>query len=129
MVSVYNMLTKSFGTIQIVVCLEGGVEYGFYDFIKQNKVIPLKTDGKTITIGVVDPSNKSILNEVVFISGLRPVVKLVTHMEFESFVENHFNESKKETEKILKELETDTDIVEEGDSFLDQIKFVNIEFH
>lgn len=37
MVSVYNMLTESFGTIQIVVCLEGGVEYGFYSFIKQNK--------------------------------------------------------------------------------------------
>lgn len=92
------------------------------DFIKQNKVIPLKSDGKTITVGVTDPSNKAILNEIVFISGLRPVVKLVTHLEFESFINNYFSESKKETKKILEELEADTEIMDDSDTYWNQIE-------
>ncbi|MBQ7450816.1 Flp pilus assembly complex ATPase component TadA [bacterium] len=92
------------------------------DFIKQHKVIPLKSDGKTITVGVTDPSNKSILNEIVFISGLRPIVKLVTHLEFESFINKYFNESKKETQKILKELEADAEIQDDSDNYWNQVE-------
>ena len=92
------------------------------DFIKQHKVIPLKTDGKTLTIGVTDPSNKAILNEVVFISGLRPIVKLITHLEFESFINNYFSESKKETKKILEELEADADLMDDTDSYWNQVE-------
>ena len=92
------------------------------DFIKQHKVIPLKSDGKTITIGVTDPSNKAILNEVVFISGLRPVVKLITHLEFESFINNHFSESKKETKKILEELENDAELIDDSDTYWSQVE-------
>ena len=92
------------------------------DFIKQHKVIPLKSDGKTITVGVTDPSNKSILNEIVFISGLRPIVKLVTHFEFENFINKYFNESKKETQMILKELEEDIEIQDDGGNYWNQIE-------
>ena len=92
------------------------------DFIKQHKVIHLKSDGKTITIGVTDPSNKAILNEVVFISGLRPVVKLITHLEFESFIKNHFSESKKETKKILEELENDAELIDDSDTYWNQVE-------
>ena len=92
------------------------------DFIKQHKVIPLKTDGKTITVGVTDPSNKAILNEIVFITNLRPIIKLVTHLEFENFINKYFNESKKETQKILKELEEDTDIQDETENYWNQIE-------
>ena len=92
------------------------------DFIKQHNVIPLKTDGKTLTIGVTDPSNKAILNEVVFITGLRPIVKLITHLEFESFINNHFSESKKETKKILEELENDADLIDDSDTYWNQME-------
>ena len=92
------------------------------DFIKQHKVIPLKSDGKTLTVGVTDPSNKAILNEIVFITGLRPIIKLVTHLEFDSFVNNYFSESKKETKKILEELEADTEIIDDSDSYWNQIE-------
>ena len=92
------------------------------DFIKQHKVIPLKSDGRTITVGVTDPSNKAILNDIVFITNLRPVVKLVTHLEFENFINKYFNESKKETQKILQELEEDTDIQDDTDNYWNQIE-------
>ena len=92
------------------------------DFIKQHHVIPLSTDGKTITVGVTDPSNKSILNEIVFITNLRPIVKLVTHLEFESFINNYFSESKKETKRILEELEADETIIDDSDNYWNQIE-------
>ena len=92
------------------------------DFIRQHRVVPLSTDGKTLTIGVTDPSNKAILNEVVFITGLRPVVKLITYLEFENFVNNYFSESKKETKRILQELEADADIIDDSDSYWNQVE-------
>ena len=92
------------------------------DFIKQYKVIPLKTDGKTLTIGITDPSNKSVLNDIVGLTALRPVVKLVTHLEFEAFIEKYFSESKKETKKILEELEADAENMEDSDTYWNQIE-------
>ena len=92
------------------------------DFIKQHKVIPISSDGKTLTVGVTDPSNKAILNEIVFITGLRPIIKLVTHLEYESFINNYFSESKKETKKILEELESDAEIMDDSDSYWNQIE-------
>ena len=92
------------------------------DFIKQHKVVPLKSDGKTLTVGITDPSNKAILNEIVFISGLRPIVKLITHFEFESFVNNYFSESKKETKKILEELENDAELMDDSDTYWNQVE-------
>lgn len=92
------------------------------DFIRQNKVIPLKSDGRTLTVGVTDPTNKAIINDIIFISGLKPIIKLVTHLEFDSFINNYFSESKKETKKILEELEADAEIIDDSDSYWNQIE-------
>lgn len=92
------------------------------DFIKQYCIIPLKHDDKTLTVGMVDPSNRNALNDIVAMTRLQPVVKLVTHLEFESFVNNHFSEAKKETQKILEELENDVEIVDDSNLYWNQLE-------
>ncbi len=76
------------------------------DFIKANKVIPLGSDGKNITIGMVNPKDKKILNELIYITGgLNPIPKLLTHYEFKTFINQHYGESYKETTEIIRNIE------------------------
>ncbi len=76
------------------------------DFIKTNKVIPLASDGKNITVGMVNPNDKRILNEIIYITGgLKPQAKLLTHYEFQTFINEHYGENYKETSEIIKNIE------------------------
>lgn len=76
------------------------------DFIKTNKVIPLSSDGKNIVIGMVNPNDKRILNEIIYLTGgLKPQAKLLTHYEFKTFIDEHYGESYKETSEIIKNIE------------------------
>ena len=45
-------------------------------FIFKNKVLPLKVDGRTIELGMVDPHDHSVIHEVEFLTGkrVRPIV-------------------------------------------------------
>jgi len=83
------------------------------DFIKDNKIVPLRTDGKVLSVGMVDPNNIQVLNDVIYLTGLRPNPLLLTHIEFEKCTRSFF-ETVKETEKILEEIKT------EGHDFLEQ---------
>jgi len=76
------------------------------DFIKTNRVIPLSSDGKNIIVGMVNPNDKKVLNEIVYITGgLKPQAKLLTHYEFKTFIDEHYGESYKETSEIIKNIE------------------------
>lgn len=76
------------------------------DFIKTNKVIPLSSDGKNIFVGMVHPNDKKVLNEIVYITGgLKPQPKLLTHYEFKTFIDQHYGESYKETNEIIRNIE------------------------
>src|SRR5699024_472738 len=54
------------------------------DFIKANKVIPISSDGKTLTLGVVSPVKPDVLKEIIYLTGQNPKQLLMTHYEFES---------------------------------------------
>lgn len=49
------------------------------DFIKLNQVIPLSFDGKTLVVGMVNPNEKHIINDIVYLTGLRPRIMLITY--------------------------------------------------
>lgn len=78
------------------------------DFIKANKVIPLSSDGKNIVVGMINPNDKRILNEIVYITGgLKPEAKLLTHFEYKTFIDEHFGQNYRETSEIIKNIEQD----------------------
>lgn len=78
------------------------------DFVKLNKVIPLSFDGKTLVVGMVNPNEKQVINDVVYLTGLRPRVMIITHYEFSMCLETYFNESKRETSQIIKTIERES---------------------
>ncbi|HNW25816.1 MAG TPA: ATPase, T2SS/T4P/T4SS family [Candidatus Gastranaerophilaceae bacterium] len=92
------------------------------DFVRANKVIPISSDGSTLVVGMVKPDNKKVLKDIVFLTGQKPRAMLITHFEFQSFVETEYSATKKETNKIIKEIEEENLEFTEEESLADQVE-------
>jgi len=107
------------------------------DFVKLNLVIPIKYDGKNLIVGMVNPNNKQVINDIVYLTGLKPRVMLITHYEFLNCIKQYYNESKKETNQYIKKMEQELvqfgvqeTLWEQAEKAIDQddsavVKFVN----
>lgn len=78
------------------------------DFIRLHKIVPIKTDGKSLVVGMVNPSNRKAINELVYLTGQKPIIQLMTYYEFKNVLKNHFSHVQSETDTILKKLEEES---------------------
>ena len=107
------------------------------DFVKLNMVLPINFDGKNLVVGMVNPGNKQVINDIVYLTGLKPRVMLITHYEFLQCIKQYYNESKKETNQYIKKMEQELvqfgvqeTLWEQAEKAIDQddstvVKFVN----
>ena len=91
------------------------------DFIKTNKIIPISSDGKTLILGVVSPVGPDVLKEIIYLTGQNPKQLLMTHYEFENSLNTFFSEQKKETEKVIKQIESEAEEFEIEESLADMV--------
>ncbi len=91
------------------------------DFIKENKVIPISSDGKTLTLGVVKPVKPDVLKEIIYLTGQNPKQLLMTHYEFQNSLDMFFSAQKKETQKIIQQIETEAAEIEVEESLWEQV--------
>lgn len=91
------------------------------DFIRDNKVIPITSDGKVLTVGVTKPLKPEILKEIISITGQNPKQLLMTHYEFQNSLDTFFSQQKKETKKIIEQIETETAEIEVEESLWEQV--------
>ena len=91
------------------------------DFIKNNKIIPISSDGKTLILGVVTPVKPDVLKEIIYLTGQNPKQLLMTHYEFENSLNTFFSEQKKETERVIKEIEAESQEFEVEESLADMV--------
>lgn len=91
------------------------------DFIKNNKIIPISSDGKTLILGVVTPVKPDVLKDIIYLTGQNPKQLLMTHYEFENSLNTFFSEQKKETEKVIKQIESEAEEVEVEESLADMV--------
>lgn len=78
------------------------------DFIKTNKVIPISTNGRNLVVGMVKPNDAKVLRDIVYLTGQKPRALLITHYEFQNFIETTYSHSKKETKEIIQKIEEET---------------------
>lgn len=107
------------------------------DFIKLNKVVPISYDEKVLVVGMVNPNDKKVINDIIFLTGLKPSILIITHYEFTMCIQNLFSEQKKTTDKIIRKIERQTKNVEREETLFEQaqkelqddsnivVKFVN----
>lgn len=91
------------------------------DFIKTNKIIPISSDGKTLILGVVTPVKPDVLKDIIYLTGQNPKQLLMTHFEFQNCLNTFFSEQKKETEKVIKEIECEAEEFEVEESLADMV--------
>ncbi|CDE62250.1 type II secretion system protein E [Fusobacterium sp. CAG:439] len=91
------------------------------DFIKNNKIIPISSDGKTLILGVVTPVKPDVLKDIIYLTGQNPKQLLMTHYEFENSLNTFFSEQKKETEKVIKQIESEAEEFEVEESLADMV--------
>ncbi len=91
------------------------------DFIKTNKIIPISSDGKTLILGVVTPVKPDILKDIIYLTGQNPKQLLMTHYEFENSLNTFFSEQKKETERVIKEIENEAEEFEVEESLAEMV--------
>ena len=107
------------------------------DFIKINKVIPISYDDKVLVVGMVNPNDKKVINDIIFLTGLKPSILIITHYEFSMCIQNLFNEQRKATKKIIKKIEKQSLAFDQEETLFEQaqrelkddsnivVKFVN----
>lgn len=91
------------------------------DFIRENKAVPIRTDGKSLFLGMVNPNDKQTLNDIIYLTGLRPFPLILTHIEYEKCMKNFF-ETVRETEKLLKEINHEESELVEEENLWDQFE-------
>ena len=92
------------------------------DFIKLNKVVPLSMTDKSLVVGMVNPNDTKVINEIVYQTGLKPTVMLVTHVEFENFINTYYSADKQETNELLQQINEDESLVSNGGELWDQVE-------
>lgn len=91
------------------------------DFVKINKVIPLSMTDKSLVVGMVNPNDTKVINEIVYQTGLKPTVMLVTHVEFENFINTYYNVDKSEADEILQQINEDDEIESNSSELWEQV--------
>lgn len=90
------------------------------DFIKTNKVIPISTNGKNLVVGMVKPNDIKVLRDIIYLTGQKPRALLITHYEFQNFIENTYSHSKKETKEIIQQIEDEVLEIEGEETLWEQ---------
>lgn len=92
------------------------------DFIKTNKVVPISSDGRNLVVGMVHPNDTKILKDIVYLTGQKPRAMLITHYEFENFINSIYSHSKKETKQIIQQIEEETLEIEGEETLWEQVE-------
>lgn len=92
------------------------------DFIKTNKVIPISSDGRNLVVGMVNPGDAKALKDIVFLTGQKPRVMLITHFEFQNFVDSIYSHSKKETRQIIQQIEEESIELDGEETLWEQVE-------
>ena len=92
------------------------------DFVKLNKVIPLSMTDKSLVVGMVNPNDKKVINEIVYQTGLKPTIMLVTHVEFENFINTYYSADKTDTDELLQQINEDEKIESNSAELWEQVE-------
>ncbi|MDD3594261.1 MAG: ATPase, T2SS/T4P/T4SS family [Candidatus Gastranaerophilales bacterium] len=86
------------------------------EFLQDNKVVPISSDGRNVVVGMVNPTDKKVLNEVVFLSGLKPIPRLITFYEFERTVNAFLKEADRKA-KLFEHISSENSMLQEETLF------------
>ncbi len=88
------------------------------DLAQKRMVLPLRREGRTLTIAVADPADQGLLEDLKFITRFDLFPVLAGEHMLRSLIEKHYESGDEQLQTILREMEgvgEDVEVVEEDD--------------
>ncbi len=86
------------------------------DMATKGVVLPLKREGRTLTVAMADPTDLGLLEDLKFITRFDLVPVLAGEFTLRSLIEKHYSNDQQELQSLLKDMEAtgeDVEVVEE----------------
>jgi type IV pilus assembly protein PilB len=86
------------------------------DMAAKNVVLPLKREGRTLTVAMADPTDLGLLEDLKFITRFDLFPVLAGEYTLRSLIEKHYGNDQQELQSLLKDMEAtgeDVEVVEE----------------
>lgn len=86
------------------------------DFATRHTVLPLKREGRTLTIAMAEPSNNGLVEDLKFITRYDLFPVIAGEYTLRALIEKHYESGDQELQSILKDMEgldTEVEVVEE----------------
>jgi type IV pilus assembly protein PilB len=87
------------------------------DFALKHVVLPLKREGRTLTVAMADPTNTGVLDDLKFITRYDLFPVIAGEYTLRNLLEKHYESSDEQLQTLLKDMEemgdTDVEIVED----------------
>ena len=72
------------------------------EFILEKRVVPLSNAGGRLTVAAVDPSDRTLIDEITFMTGMRPSLSVISEIDFAEISRKYFNDSS--ASKLIEDL-------------------------
>lgn len=63
------------------------------EFMRDKQVVPIARERGRLVVAMVNPTNRETIDEITFITGMRPLVTVTPHIEFQEFYNRHLGDS------------------------------------
>jgi type IV pilus assembly protein PilB len=87
------------------------------DFALKHIVLPLKREGRTLTVAMADPTNTGVLDDLKFITRFDLFPVIAGEYTLRNLIEKHYESSDQQLQTLLKDMEeigeSDVEVVEE----------------
>jgi type IV pilus assembly protein PilB len=84
------------------------------EFIRDKQVVPIAKERGRLVVAMVNPTNREVIDEITFITGMRPLVTVTTQLEYVEFCNKHLSEVSSNTLRDEISNFSDQMVVEQG---------------
>jgi type IV pilus assembly protein PilB len=84
------------------------------DMMLDRGVVPVAKEASRLFVAMVNPTDRSVIDEITFITGIRPTPLITTHFEFETFSKKTF--AQQVDADAIEQMLTAADTIESGNN-------------
>ena len=82
------------------------------EFMEENKIVPISSDGRTVIVGMVNPTDKKVLNDIVLLTGMKADPRLITYYEYDRSVTAFLKEADRKA-KLFEHINSESTVFQE----------------
>jgi type IV pilus assembly protein PilB len=90
------------------------------EFMREKQVVPIAKERGRLVVAMVNPANREAIDEITFITGMRPLVTVAPIIEFQEFYTKHLGDST--SNSLIEEMSTASSRFGEATTDVDMLR-------